>query len=124
MPTTPDGLPYAVGTDLVRDGDNVIAALAAAISGLSRWVKVGRVDREIEGNGFLRLLVSEAWPSNKVPAAVIPVGIDGRFRAHWDGSVDGSGCLLRVFDPVTSNQYGPGSSVAIYFVAVRPAGSA
>ena len=31
MATTGDGLPYPVGTDLVRDGDNAINALASAL---------------------------------------------------------------------------------------------
>src|SRR4029078_9899235 len=33
MATTVDGFPYPVGTDLVKDGDNAIKALAEALTG-------------------------------------------------------------------------------------------
>lgn len=123
MATTSDGLPYPLGTDLVRDGDNAIQALAVAIAQLARWVKAGRVDRQIEGNGFLRLTPAEAWPSGKQPTSITAIGINEQFRPVWDGSVDGGGCLLKVLK--TDNTAWPaGATVAIYFIALRPAGAA
>lgn len=123
MATTSDGLPYPVGTDLVRDGDNAIQALAVAIAQLSRWIKAGRVDRVIEGNGYLRLTNTEAWPSGKVPASITAIGINEQFRPTWGGDTDGSGCLLKVYKP-DNTAWPPGATVAIYYVAVRPTGAA
>lgn len=123
MASTSDGLPYPLGTDKVRDGDNAIAALAAAISQLSRWVKAGRADRTIEGNGYLRLTPAESFPSGKAPASITAIGINEQFRPAWDGTVDGGGSLLRVYKP-DGSQWPAGSLVAVYFIAVRPAGAA
>jgi hypothetical protein len=38
--TTPNGLPYPTGTDLVRDGDNAIKALADAVDTRLGWAYV------------------------------------------------------------------------------------
>lgn len=124
MATTSDGLPYPVGTDLVRDGDNVIAALASAISGLKRWMTAGRTDTTIEGNGYARLTVGQAWPDGRQPTCVVGIGIDHRFpHVHWDGAMDGSGVLLRL-TANDSSYYGSGTSVAFYFITTRLKGSA
>jgi len=124
MATTSDGIPYPVGTDLVRDGDNVMAAMASAISRLGRWVASGRVDGQIEGNGYLRLGTSVSWPDGRPPSVVVGCGIDHRFpNFHWDGTLDGSGTLVRV-TANDSSYYPPGTSVAVYFICTRQKGSA
>lgn len=123
MATTSDGLPYPVGTDLVRDGDNVIASLASAISGLSRWIAAGRVDTAIETNGYARLGVGIAFPDGRQPTCIVATGINNNFNPYWDGMMDGAGALLRV-SKYDGTYWGSGATVAFYFVALRPKGSA
>ena len=121
MAYTTDGLPYPVGTDLVRDGDNVIAALANSITQLGRWIKAGRVDTTIEGNGNARIPRALSFPSDQVPAAIVATGIDHRFVPKWGGLADGSGVLLPVYDEHGAI-YAAGYPVAFYFICFRPFG--
>lgn len=118
MATTSRGAPYPVGTDKVRDGDNAIQALAEWAS--TDFIKAGRVDRVIEGNGYLRLTPAESFfTSNPAQAvAITAIGINEAFRPTWDGTVDGSGCLLKVWKP-DNTQWPPGATVAIYYAAHR-----
>lgn len=118
MATTSRGAPYPVGTDLVRDGDNAIQALAEWAS--SDFIKSGRVDRAIEGNGFLRLSASESFFTSvpPQPVSITAIGINEQFRPTWDGTSDGGGCLLRVYK-TDNTQWPAGATVAIYYAAYR-----
>lgn len=117
MPSkTPRGLPYPLPPEPVRDGALRIRELAEAID--ADFIKAGRVDRQIEPNGFSRIEASECFFSNGAPAAIIPVGIHYAFHPSWDGFVDGGGALLRVYDQ-NGTQYAAGATVAYYWIAYR-----
>jgi len=129
---TPTGLPYPNSTGPLNQGANDIKALALALDGRlaalegGGFVKSGRVDRVIEGNGYLRLTVAESffdWSAQGggmlKPRAIVSVGIDQRFGlSTWDGAADGAGCLMQVWQ-LSGTKYGAGSTVAVYFACFK-----
>lgn len=116
MSQTGQGAPYPEGTDKVRDGDNAIKSLATWAS--YDMIKKGRVDRQIEGNGYLRIHSAECWFTNGQPGVIVAMGINEQFRPTWDGTADGGGVLLKVYK-TDNTQYPPGAGVAIYWTAYR-----
>jgi hypothetical protein len=118
MAKTAMGAPYPAGTDHLVDGDDAIKALAEWAS--AELVKAGRVDRAIEGNGYLRLTPAECFfPTvNQIPISITAIGINEQFRPTWNGSADGGGALLTVYKP-DNTAWGAGSTVAIYYAAYR-----
>lgn len=118
MANTAKGAPYPVGTDHLVDGDNAIKALADWAT--TDFIKSSRIDRVIEGNGYLRLTPAESFfpTTNPAPAAIVGTGINEQFRPTWDGLADGGGCLLKVYKP-DNTQWPAGSSVAIHYAAYR-----
>jgi len=129
---TPSGLPYPVSTAPLNQGANDIKALALAIDPRltllegKGFVKAGRVDRVIEGNGYLRLTVAESffdWSAQGggmlKPTAIVSVGIDQRFGlSTWDGAADGAGCLMQVWQ-LNGTKYGAGNTVAVYYACFK-----
>lgn len=118
MATATRGAPYPVGTDQVKDGDNAIQALAEWAGG--DFIKSGRVDRTIEGNGYLRLTPAESFFTSTPAqaAAITAIGINEQYRPFWGGDADGAGCLLKVYKP-DNTPWPAGSTVAIYYAAYR-----
>lgn len=117
MATTSKGAPYPVGTEPVRDGDNAIQALAEWAS--NDFIRSGRVDRAIEGNGYLRLTNTEVFFAGVKPSAIHGTGINLTFAiVTWDGTADGGGALLKVYSDA-GVVAGPGAFVAVYYSAFR-----
>lgn len=84
----------------------------------NKWIKRGRVDRKIEGNGNLRITDTECFFNGSPPGTLILNGIDERFYAAWNGQTDGSGCLVGVWT-LNGTRYGSGLTVAANYVAIR-----
>jgi hypothetical protein len=121
MATTPGGLPYPVGTDLVRDGDNAIQALA-----------VGTEDKYGPGAALVTQKLRFAGGAQMT-------GADGRIwvtmpgvTSLWSGTAgikttnkwgarvvqtSGSGALVEVYDLVTGNPIAS-SAVDLFVIAL------
>jgi hypothetical protein len=122
MATTTGGLPYPVGTDLVRDGDNAIQALA-----------VGAEDKYGPGPGSL------VTQKVRFAGGAQMTGADGRIwvtmpgvTTLWSGmagvkttnkwgarvvQTSGSGALVEVYDLVTGNPIAS-SAVDLFVIAL------
>lgn len=78
----------------------------------------GRTDDSIEGNGNLRIPSSACFFDGEPPSVITAIGINEQFRPTWNGMVDGSGALLRIYKP-DNTAWPPGATVAIYWSAFR-----
>jgi hypothetical protein len=65
MAATANGFPYPVGTDLVRDGDNAIKALAEAVDARFKCV---RINGAVDGLGTITTTFTS--PTGAAPRAV------------------------------------------------------
>lgn len=63
MATTANGLPYPVGTDLVRDGDNAIQSLAEALDrrGMGYRIEARTVYVGLNGSGGFAITFARAF---------------------------------------------------------------
>lgn len=78
----------------------------------------GRRDTVIEGNGYARIPNGQCFFQGSPPSVIIGMGINQLFRPAWDGFVDGSGALLRVYD-TAGTQWPANATVAFYWLALR-----
>jgi hypothetical protein len=121
--TTPGGLPYPTGTDLVRDGDNAIQALAEAIQARGGAQKIQRESVVVtaDGNGTFARLFPVAFTGQ--PSIAVAAGSAGSGVVPLLGivSIDQNGfvgALLQVTPGGTSIRSG---ATWIYYIAVGPA---
>jgi hypothetical protein len=109
MERTANGLPYPVGTDLVRDGDNAIRALAEAIDG--NWVG-GQFDAATDGSGQFRI------PTARQPRTIVPVSRITATRLEFVVSgFDGGGAVILARDLATGAAYA-NQAVGGYYMAL------
>jgi hypothetical protein len=90
---TADGLPYPLGTEPVRDGDNAIKNLADALQARGHGLRTiaGRFDGTTDGNGYVR--VSAPW----LPRSCVVTGVVPADRLYVIDATDAAGALVRIY---------------------------
>jgi hypothetical protein len=122
--TTPNGLPYPTGTDLIRDGDNAIQALAEAIDtrgGGQRILREAFVANADSGGVF-----SHAYPGGPFGGTPVVVATAGGAASNTAiiislQNVDANGFSATLVAAVVGSVIqGRGGSTWIYYIAVGP----
>lgn len=115
MATTPNGLPYPVGTDRVMDGDDAIKALATAIRVFSTTVTVN-----LSTSPTAAILVT--FPAGLFTAPPVVVGfMNGAGTTAWRGganTVTATSCQL--FAQSNSGSGGSGTATVSCIAAQIP----
>lgn len=87
----------------------------------NKWIKRGRVDVQIEGNGHARVLYTSCFFGEPLapPAVMTFASAMGPEYLPTLGLYDGAGALVKVRNTITGANVMPGASVAFYWTSYR-----